>query len=409
MNSLPRLLAELQSTAALPLNRATTLPAGVYTDSGFLAWETEHVLRAEWLCLCHLSQIPAPGDFIKVDLLNEPLIAVHGHDGEFRAFSRICPHRSMDIMPPSFGSDENLPAILLEAPDRGHSRFLQCPYHFWSFDLDGSLKGCPEMQHAEGFDRADHSLTTYRTALWNGFLFVNLDGTATDLHEQYSGLHADTEGWQMADLGVVISRTWECDFNWKVLVENFMECYHHLGAHSETLQPFLPAKAGWTSPERLHSIRLNLPIKDGSPDPDPVTSFPLIDTLPAEHRQQWSALLGTPSFLLFAGPDRMIWYRIDPISADRSRLLTTVMVPKSTTELPDFETRRAAQERMLVDFHLEDMDVCIAVQRGLHSPAARPGRLSHLEEPIHQFQRYLARRAAGANSPVDPLNPIKAV
>ncbi len=400
MNSLPHLLAELRRTAALHLSRATTLPPGVYTAPDFLEWETEHVLRPEWLGVCHVSQIPNPGDFLKLDLLGEPLIAIHGKDGRYRVLSRVCPHRNMDIMPANFAEPDHGPAESRRAdtPDCGHTRFFLCPYHHWSFDLDGSLKGCPEMHLTEDFHREEHPLTTFRSDVWNGFLFVNLDGQAVPLADQYDDLDTDIVGWRLDEMEVVIARQWECEFNWKVLVENFMEPYHHLGTHAKTLQPIMPAKGAWTDAERRHSIRLNLPLKDPSlneQEPAASTNFPPITSLPDEHRNQWSALLGYPSFLLFGGPDRMIWYRIDPVSADRSRLLTTVLVHPHTRTLPDYEVRRAAQEQMLIDFHLEDMEACTAVQRGLHSRTSKPGRLSHLEMPIWFFQRYLAARADG--------------
>ncbi len=397
---LATLLEKVRQTAHLPLDQATTLPPAVYTDPDFLTWETENVLRPEWLGVCHLSQIPAPGDFLKLDLLGEPLIAVHGKDGQHRVLSRVCPHRNMDIMPASFAEPDHGPAEPrgTVTPDHGHTRLFLCPYHHWSFDLDGSLKGCPEMHQATDFHREDHPLTSFSTEIWNGFLFVNLDGKAEPLADQYDDLDTDIAGWRTADMDIVIERQWDCDFNWKVLVENFMEPYHHLGTHAKTLQPIMPAKGAWTAAERPHSIALNLPLKDpaiNEREPALSTNFPLIDSLPPEHRDQWSACLGYPSFLLFAGPDRMIWYRIDPVTADRSRLLTTVLVHPETKILPDYETRRAAQEQMLVDFHLEDMEACTAVQRGLHSRTSKPGRLSHLEMPLWLFQRYLAARADG--------------
>ncbi len=400
MPALPALLADLESTAALPLARATTLPPGVYTDPEFLAWETDNIFRPEWLAVCHVSQIPKPGDFFKLDLLGEPLIAIHGKDGQHRVLSRVCPHRNMDIMPVGFADSDHSPAEPRKngGPDCGHTRLFLCPYHLWSFDLDGSLKGCPEMHLAEEFHREEHSLTTYRSEVWNGFLFVNFDGQAVRLTDQYDDLDTDITGWRTADMEVVVSRQWECDFNWKVLVENFMEPYHHLGTHAKTLQPIMPAKGAWTDAERRHSIRLNLPLKNPEltgNNPQDSDDFPPIASLPEEHRSQWCALLGYPTFLLFGGPDRMIWYRIEPVTADRSRLLTSVLVHPEVKELPDYETRRAAQEQMLIDFHLEDMEACTAVQRGLHSRTSKPGRLSHLEMPIWLFQRYLAARAKG--------------
>ncbi len=415
-SSLDDLLAEVQRRADRPLAEAITLPPEVYTSPAFFDWETREVHRREWLGLAHISQLPQPGDFLNLEVLGEPLIVVHGKDGVYRTLSRVCPHRAMDIMPPGFGYDGHGPAERRdEGESCGHTRLFLCPYHHWSFELDGKLKACPEMHLAHDFQREEHSLETFRTEVWQGFIFVNLDGRAQPVAEQYAPLGQDIAGWDTGSMQLVIERAWECPFNWKVLVENFMEPYHHLGAHAKTLQPLMPAKNTWCAGERAHSIRLNLPLKESAlaelraADAEETSrGFPLIAELPGEHQEQWSAFLGFPSFLLFSGPDRMIWYRIDPLTPQRSRLLTTVLVRPEVPQLPDYAERHAAQVQMLIDFHLEDMEVCTAVQRGLNGQRHRPGRLSHLEMPIWLLQRYLAARARGTWPTLDrPAAPAQ--
>ncbi len=389
------LLREIEATADLPLERARTLPAAAYTSEDFLAWETQHVLGADWIALAHVSQVPQPGDFLNLEALGEPLIVVHGKDGAIRVLSRVCPHRAMDIMPPGFGYDGHGTGDLREVgPGCGHTRLFLCPYHHWTFDLDGTLKGCPEMHQAEGFCRDDIGLKNFRTEVWQGFIFVNFSGEASSLAEQYSDLAQDISGFGAEEMEVVIAKEWDCPFNWKILVENFMEGYHHLGAHCKTLQVLMPAKNTWTEAERTHTMRVNLPFKD-SYEGDAASDFPTIPTIPEDQKRQMSVYLGFPSFLIFTGPDRLFWYRIDPLSAERSRLLTTCLVPKSVMSDPQFATKIATAEQMLVDFHMEDMEVCTAVQRGFQTRGYQRGRLSHLEMPIWLIQRYLAARSRG--------------
>lgn len=404
---LETLLADLQATADLPLARARTLPAEAYTDPAFFSWELDHVLRPGWLCLAHLSQIPASGDFLNLDILGEPLIVVHGKDGQPRVLSRVCPHRAMDIMPPGFGYDgHGLGERRDGSPGCGHTRLFLCPYHHWSFELDGRLKACPEMQQAEGFSRDEIGLREFRSEVWHGWIFVNLSGDAAPLAGQFADLGADLAGWAPADMTVALSREWECPFNWKVLVENYMEGYHHLGAHCKTLQPLMPAKNTWTEAERPHSMRVNLPFKT---EPAPgEADFAPIPTLAGEHLRQMAVFLGYPSFLLFTGPDRLFWYRIDPLGPDRSRLLTTMLLPKTALADPDYERKLTLADRMLVDFHMEDMEVCTAVQRGFFATGYQRGRLSHLEMPIWLIQRYLAARARGTFPTLDrPAAPAQ--
>ncbi len=406
--SLEVILADLQEAAQRPLSRSRTLAPEAYTSPAFFEWETEHVLGAGWLCLAHQSQIPKPGDFINLDVLGDPLIVVHGKDGVIRVLSRVCPHRAMDIMPPGFGYDGHGPADVRDGQSGcGHTRLFLCPYHHWSFELDGSLKGCPEMHKAEGFNRDDVGLKNYRCELWHGFVFVNLSGDAAPLSEQYVELDRDVRGWNMASMKVALAKEWECPFNWKVLVENFMEGYHHLGAHCKTLQPLMPARDTWTEAERPHSIRVNLPYKDSVPTTT-ANDFAPIPTLDPEHYRQMAVFLGQPSFLLFTAPDRVFWYRIDPVSPGRSRLLTTCLVPPHAAVDPQYEQKMKAAEKMLVEFHMEDMEVCTAVQRGFYARGYQVGRLSHLEMPIWLIQRYLAARARGTYPATDtPAAPAQ--
>jgi phenylpropionate dioxygenase-like ring-hydroxylating dioxygenase large terminal subunit len=392
---LDRLLQEIEATADLPLAQGRTLPAAAYTSEEFLAWETQHVLGCDWLALAHVSQIPQPGDFLNLEALGEPLIVVHGKDGVIRVLSRVCPHRAMDIMPPGFGYDGHGTGELREGtPGCGHTRLFLCPYHHWTFDLDGTLKGCPEMQQAEGFCRDQIGLTVFRSEVWQGFVFVNFSGEATPLSEQYGQLENDITGFAATEMEVVIAKEWDCPFNWKVLVENFMEGYHHLGAHCKTLQMTMPAKNTWTEAERAHSIRVNLPFKDSFAG-DESSDFAPIPTVPEDQKRQMSVYLGFPNFLLFTGPDRLFWYRIDPVSSERSKLLTTCLLPKTAREDPQFDEKIALADQMLVDFHLEDMEVCTAVQRGFQTRGYQQGRLSHLEMPIWLIQRYLGARIRG--------------
>jgi len=413
----PLSLAEIQrgvtETAARPLNRATTLPAQAYTSEEFFAWELNRVLRPGWQCVAHVSQIPAPGDFLNVDLLGEPLIVVHGKDDAIRVLSRVCPHRSMDIMPEGFGYAGHSPAEERDGKtDCGRTRLFLCPYHAWTFELDGQLKACPEMHEAEGFCRDDFFLKPFRCEIWQGFVFVNLDGQAPPLADGLAGMAADLAAFRLGELKLVIAREWDCPFNWKVLVENFMESYHHLGIHHQTLQPMMPARDTWTEQERRHYVRAHLPYKDSVREAylafeakgDFSAALPPLPGLSAAQKSEWGLFLLHPTFLLATAPDRVIWYRLQPLGPDRLKLLTTTLMAPATAALENFELLRQNAAKQLVDFHLEDMEVCTAVQRGFYASGWQPGRLSHLEMTVWLFHRYLAARIRDA-WPTDDYEP----
>lgn len=401
--SLEEIQRGIVEAAARPLAEAITLPAQAYTSEAFFDWEVQHLLRAGWQCVAHVSQLPSAGDFLNLELLGEPLIIVRGKDQAVRALSRVCPHRAMDIMPAGFGYDGRRPAEASSAAGCGHTRLFLCPYHAWTFELDGGLKACPEMHEARGFARDEIGLKSFPVRLWQGFVFINLDGSEPDFENGLLTAAADISAYQLAEMQLVISREWDCPFNWKALVENFMESYHHLGIHHKTLQPTMPARDTWTEEERRHYVRAHLPYKESAvaaqralaASGQPGAELPLIPGLSAQQHSEWGLFLIHPSCLIATAPDRVIWYRLQPLGPDRLKLLTTVLVPRAVAESPGFETQREKAAAQLNEFHLEDMEVCTAVQRGLYSSGWQPGRLSHLEMPVWLFHRYLAARIRG--------------
>jgi len=400
--ALPGLLAEIQASADLPLAASRTLPAGAYTSEAFYRWEETHLFRAEWLCIAHVSQVPAAGDFLTLDLLGEPLVVVHGKDDIIRVLSRACPHRGMDIMPPGFG---HTPAEPRDGEaGSGNTRLFLCPYHSWTFELDGRLKACPEMHQAEGFQRAEWGLREFRCEVWHGFVFVNLDGAAPQTPAaQWNGFDTHLAKWSSQDLVVVDAREWDCPFNWKVITENFMESYHHAGAHLRSLQPMMPARDTWTEAEHSHYARCHLPygakeraaISQAETSGAPRETFPLLPGLDEQSRFEWGLTLGFPHWLIAYVPDCLIWYRLQPEGPHRHTLLTTLLVPRATTQLPDFADRLARGTSASIGFHLEDMEMCVGVQRSYYATGYQRGRLSHLEMSIWLFQRYLAARTRG--------------
>ena len=410
---LEALLDSVKATADLPLDQAKSMPAGAYTSEAFYHWEQKHVLKSGWLSVAHVSQLQNIGDFITLELMGEPLLILKDKDDRMRVLSRSCPHRGMDIMPPGFGHG---PAVARDgALGCGNTRLLLCPYHSWTFELDGRLKACPEMQQAAGFHRGEWGLHEFRSEVWHGFVFVNLDGQAAKTAaEQWSGFDEHLGKWSSQDLVVIDQREWDCAFNWKVIVENFMESYHHLGAHSQSLQPLMPARDTWTEEEKSHYIRCHLPyglkeraaISEAENSGQEHETFPVLPGLDERDRFEWGLTLGYPSFLLAYVPDCLIWYRIQPEGPHRHTLATTLLVPRATTQLPDFNERLKRGTAASVGFHLEDMEMCIGVQRSYYATGYQQGRLSHLEMPIWLFQRYLAARVRGVMPTEDrPIAP----
>lgn len=381
------LFSQVLEAAALPREKAQSSPAGIYTSPEFLDFETKAIFRKEWISLAHVSQLPNPGDYLRVDLCGEPMLVTRGKDGVVRVLSRVCRHRGMDLMPKA----GNL-------PDQGNQRVILCPYHLWSYDLNGRMVGAPEMQHAEGFDRSEVCLHEFRSEIWEGFLFVTLNPEAPPLAEKFARLRGEfLGGWNMGEAKLVWDQHWDCGFNWKILLENFMEAYHHLGAHRKTLEPFLPAKGCSTVPEDSDFSAMRLPLRADLVETirttgeagTTMTPFP---SLGVDDYTDWWVFLGYPTCLLFTAPDRVYWYRLLPTGPETCSLTTTLLVHPATMERADYNELYQSEVEAAINFHLEDMEVCAATQNGMRSGAYEPGRLSHLEEPIWQFQRYLANK-----------------
>ncbi len=381
------LLARVIESAELPREQSQSLPPGAYIDPAFLDFEASEIFRKEWISLAHISQLPNPGDFIKVDVCGEPMLVTRGKDQQIKVLSRVCRHREMDVMPN--GGDY---------PEKGNQRVILCPYHLWSYEMSGKLVGVPEMQEAEGFDRTEVCLHEYRSEIWEGFIFATLSDDIPPLAEKYAGLKDKFIGkWKLDEAELVWDQHWDCDFNWKILLENFMEAYHHLGAHRKTLEPFLPAKGCWTEPYDENYSVMHLPLREDMKQEilatgDAGTTMIPFPGLAVEDYTEWWVYLGFPNFLIFNAPDRTYWYRLLPTGPETCSLTTTMLIHPSNKEADGYDELYASEVAAAIAFHMEDMEVCEATQQGVRSAAAAPGRLSHLEEPIWHFQKYLAEK-----------------
>ena len=380
------LLKAICDTADVPRERSVSLPGSAYTDPDYHAYENKQIFGKEWISVAHISQLEKAGDFVRVDLAGEPLLIMRGKDDRIRILSRVCRHRGMELMPSGF-----------DHPDEGNRRVILCPYHQWTYDLTGRLIGSPEMHKAEDFDRSEICLHEFPSTEWEGFIFVSFAKNPAPLEEKYHELKTKfLDKWEMGDAKMVWSQKWDCPFNWKILVENFMEAYHHMGAHRKTLEPFLPARGCYAEPLNENYSAMHLPLKkslaeeieDSGEAGTPLLPF---KNLQKDDYKEWWVFLGFPNFLLFVAPDRMYWYRLIPTGPESCELLTTMLVAPESLDMENFETVKKNEVEAAITFHSEDMEVCTATQRGMRSRAHEQGRLSHLEEPIWQFQQYLAR------------------
>jgi phenylpropionate dioxygenase-like ring-hydroxylating dioxygenase large terminal subunit len=364
----------------------STLPPDVYCSDEIFELEVDRVFRPGWVNVGHVSLVAEPGDFRTVDLLGQPLVLTRDRDGELHVLSRVCTHRWMDVC----GDSES-----------GNARSLQCPYHRWTFSLDGQLRGAPEMDDTPGFDRDDFGLREFRHEVWEGFVFVNLDGTAPSTTELWGPMSDQLAGYGLADWVIVESQDWgESAWDWKVFIDNG-ECYHHLGAHAESLEPFLPARRVIDLPDNGDSTLIYARAEpsvlvsgaDGGLDfPSADPPVPGLDEL---QRTALGLAYPFPNYALALMPQSAFWYEVRPLGAGRLHLVSHVLLPPHLVDAPGHAERVAEHAATFEAIHQEDIAVCEGVQRGAAARAARPGMLSHLEGHNRGFARWYARQMTG--------------
>jgi phenylpropionate dioxygenase-like ring-hydroxylating dioxygenase large terminal subunit len=369
-------LALMAPTCLAPSpSAASTLPPEAYGSEEVFALEAEHVFRAGWIPLCRVEQVADPGSYRSVDVLGTPLVVTRDRDSHLHVLSRTCRHRWAEV-----------------ATGAGVAPALQCPYHLWTYGLDGHLAGAPEMQGVEGFCKEDVRLPEYRHEVWQGFVLVNLDGEAPSTTVTLAGLDTYVEPYDLAGYQTVAHTTWEiCDWDWKIMVDNFMECYHHMGPHRASLEDRWPAKLSYTDQGGDGYSVLWTCQAPGFPEAEPPMMSPGAATLRDEHFSKQLIFIAYPLLQVVLAPGYMYWLQVLPVAPGKIELYVDIALSPAAMAESDVEARKAAVVDGVITIHKEDLDVCAAVQRAVRQGAKGKGRLSLLEQPLWEFYRYLGR------------------
>ena len=361
--------------------RSSWLPPRCYTDPAFYELEKERMFRRSWLGVGRVEQVANPGDYFTIDLFGEQLILVRDKDGTVRALSNVCPHRWMLLV--GHDSDSTFP---FKAEPCGNRRSFQCPFHLWSFDLDGKMIGAPGMEEAEDFDKKDWSLPQFRVELWGGFIFVNLDPEAEPLAPQLATLDPFVEAYELDRLRILETLEYECDWNWKISVEAGSESYHHLGLHQNLLEGFLPAAMSEIEPSGGPYSLYRNPTADGSPVP---TAFPPPAGLSDRQRACLKLVTIFPYTMFFMMPEYTGYLQLTPQSYDTHRLRYVLLVHPNIDQHPDSEVVAKTLRETFDAVHQQDMAGGRYCWAGAQSSLARPGRRSHLEAQLWQMHNWL--------------------
>lgn len=361
------------SNISAPLPFAKTLPPVAYTSPAFFDAELREIFYKEWICIAREEQLPNPGDYCSVSVVEQPLIIVRQRSGEIHAMSAICPHRAMRIV-----------------DDHGSATSFSCPYHRWKFGLSGSLISAPHMEGVQGFSADSCQLPSVKVETWEGFIFVNLNSEAAPLAARLGELNDIVAGYRMRDMVVSGSQEFDCPWNWKVLVENFMEAYHHVGPHLESVQPTNNAKDSYVSGsvENGWSV-LHMPEVAGRSTEG---GLPLISGLAEKQKSETLASLIMPTFAWLNTASVAFWYELRPSAFNQMTLVIHTMLPRQIAHSPAGDEIAQHVQVTIEHIHLEDIAVNAGPWKGLQAPLTAQGPLSLLEESIWQMNQWWLSR-----------------
>lgn len=356
-----------------PIAQATHLPPWSYTSEQFFARERERVLRKTWNFVGRADRIANPGDYFTVEIGGAPLVVIRDRKNELRAVANTCRHRG---------------ARLLNGEGQCAGPIV-CPYHSWSYSLDGHLIGTPGMKGLEGFNPADYPLVQARLEIWEGFVFVSLDPECESLANYLGELPDKLRSYNFADMICTRRKTYDVACNWKLLIENSMEDYHTATVHhgsigAQTLEMERGNgnwEAGYYRTEKSIATL-----------PGETAALPWIESLDAKAAGGTYFVLIYPHTTLACNQDGMFWLELYPRGPARTEIIIGHAFPRSTVERPDFATL-VEKYYHRADLSIpEDNRISEQQQRGLDSPLARPGRVSLHEPAVHTLANWLLDR-----------------
>ena len=354
----------------------TSLPAWIYSDPGYFALEAERVFRQAWQVVCHLNDIPKAGDYHTLDFLNEQVVAVRGDDGVVRTFHNVCRHRA---------------ARVLDGHGGNCGRRIVCPYHAWSYGLDGRLIRTPAWQGFEGLDPVVNGLAPVEQDIFGGFIFVRFEPglpTVNEMMADYADELAVHRLEELIPIGRLTLRPRAV--NWKNVGDNYSDALHIPVAHPGLSRLFagsydMEAQA-WV--EKLWG---DITVEPSSNPTERAYQalMPMFDHLPERGRRRWAYYKLWPNIAFDVYPDQVDFMQFIPVSA------TETMIREIAYALPD--DRRGARAARYLNWRInrqvnaEDTQLIARVQAGMASSSYTVGPLAKGEVGLTAFAERLCR------------------
>jgi phenylpropionate dioxygenase-like ring-hydroxylating dioxygenase large terminal subunit len=365
-------LEELCANVAVPFEAARAMPKSVYVSPEFARAEARQIFAKDWLCAGRADALKAPGDYLTMEIAGEPVIVLRDRDGALRAMSNVCRHRM---------------STLLEG--RGAVRAIVCPYHAWTYNLDGSLRGAPAMTLNESFCKEAIGLPAVRCEEWLGWILVTLNPDAPPPAERLAEVEKLVGYLDMGSYVETFREEHRWNTNWKVLAENFMESYHLPVCHAVTIGGSVDLMK-MTCPEGFDAFNYHWIVKNDTVKLS--LAHPSNTTLQGDQRRITWLLAIYPALLITLTPGYFWYLCLSPDGPDHVRILYGGGLSPDFVADPEAEAHFATLKGLLDEVNEEDKGCTERVYRGLCADLSTPGPLSHLERPNYEFARYVANR-----------------
>ncbi|HWE63159.1 MAG TPA: aromatic ring-hydroxylating dioxygenase subunit alpha [Chloroflexota bacterium] len=363
-----------------------TLPGRYYHDPAIYTLEQERIFSSMWVCIGRAATLPNSGDYLLADAGGESVLVLRDRTDRMVAYLNVCRHRGARLCTCTRGQ--------LHAT-------VQCRYHAWTYSLDGRLVGAPNMCEDPSFDRERHGLVPVAIALWEGLIWVHLAADPPALADQLGLLATRFAHYQIGTLRVGATIDYDVRANWKLIVENFSECYHCALIHPE-LSALVPSfKAGIVTGHEggaaafgPHVESLTLSGK---------TDRPLLPGLLPEDRHSYYGDVLLPNVFLNLQPDYVVIHRLQPCGPDRTRIVCEWLFAAEVAGQPDFTLADAVEFWDRVN--RQDWAVCELAQQGVSSRAFREGGIyAPPERHIRRFNEWVLQQL-GHEPPGMPDTP----
>jgi len=356
---------------------ARTLPGEVYVSGEVLRLERRGIFARQWLCVGREADLPAAGDYVLKEIAGDSIIVVRAADGAIRAFYNVCRHR---------GS-----RLLDEPAGHGLARVL-CPYHAWSYNLDGTVQAAPRM--GEDFRKAEHSLSQVRIAFHEGFIFLNLDPAAPPLATHFADL-PDLARFRMGELVCGKRIEYDVAANWKLICENYSECYHCAGAHPQLARISEQISRDERGQEIGRSFNGGpMRLRDGveTMSMSGRSTLPTIPGLSHDDTRYVHYYVVYPNMLLSPHPDYVLVHTAWPVATDRTHVVCEWLFTAEAVGAPGFDPADVVKFWDVTN--RQDWALCERAQAGVGSRGYRPGPYQSSEDCVHLFDRWYADQLA---------------